>query len=285
MHYKAVFISDIHLGTPGCQADALLEFLKRDTCDQLYLVGDIIDGWALRRRWYWPQAHNDVIQKLLRKARKGCQVIYVPGNHDEFARQFVNHHFGGIEVLEEAVHLTVDGRKLWIIHGDYFDAVVRCAKWLAYLGDHAYELALKLNRYLNRFRARLGLPYWSLSAYLKMRVKKALNYVTDFERAVAHEAQRRGFQGVVCGHIHHPEIRDIDGVTYFNDGDWVESLSALVEHVDGRFELIAWPRIVPLAPSPQVSLPAPTGLPQPMPMPQPATRESTPASMDVSAHR
>lgn len=285
MHYKAVFISDIHLGTPGCQADALLEFLKRDTCDQLYLVGDIIDGWALRRRWYWPQAHNDVIQKLLRKARKGCQVIYVPGNHDEFARQFVNHHFGGIEVLEEAVHLTVDGRKLWIIHGDYFDAVVRCAKWLAYLGDHAYELALKLNRYLNRFRARLGLPYWSLSAYLKMRVKKALNYVTDFERAVAHEAQRRGFQGVVCGHIHHPEIRNIDGVTYFNDGDWVESLSALVEHVDGRFELIAWPRIVPLAPSLQVSLPAPTGLPQPMPMPQPATRESTPASMDVSAHR
>jgi len=285
MHYKAVFISDIHLGTPGCQADALLEFLKRDTCDQLYLVGDIIDGWALRRRWYWPQAHNDVIQKLLRKARKGCQVIYVPGNHDEFARQFVNHHFGGIEVLEEAVHLTVDGRKLWIVHGDYFDAVVRCAKWLAYLGDHAYELALKLNRYLNRFRARLGLPYWSLSAYLKMRVKKALNYVTDFERAVAHEAQRRGFQGVVCGHIHHPEIRDIDGVTYFNDGDWVESLSALVEHVDGRFELIAWPRIVPLALSPQVSLPAPTGLPQPMPMPQPATRESTPASMDVSAHR
>lgn len=174
MHYKAVFISDIHLGTPGCQADALLEFLKRDTCDQLYLVGDIIDGWALRRRWYWPQAHNDVIQKLLRKARKGCQVIYVPGNHDEFARQFVNHHFGGIEVLEEAVHLTVDGRKLWIIHGDYFDAVVRCAKWLAYLGDHAYELALKLNRYLNRFRACLGLPYWSLSAYLKMRVKKGV---------------------------------------------------------------------------------------------------------------
>jgi len=285
MHYKAVFISDIHLGTPGCQADALLEFLKRDTCDQLYLVGDIIDGWALRRRWYWPQAHNDVIQKLLRKARKGCQVIYVPGNHDEFARQFVNHHFGGIEVLEEAVHVTVDGRKLWIIHGDYFDAVVRCAKWLAYLGDHAYELALKLNRYLNRCRARLGLPYWSLSAYLKMRVKKALNYVTDFEQAVAHEAQRRGFQGVVCGHIHHPEIRDIDGVTYFNDGDWVESLSALVEHVDGRFELIAWPRIVPLAPSPQVSLPAPTGLPQPMPMPQPAARESTPASMDVSGHR
>jgi len=280
MHYRTVFISDIHLGTPGCQADDLLEFLKRDTCDQLYLVGDIIDGWALRRRWYWPQSHNDVIQKLLRKARKGCQVIYVPGNHDEFARQFVNHHFGGVEVLEEAVHTTADGRKLWIVHGDYFDAVIRCAKWLAYLGDHAYELALKLNRYLNNCRSRLGMPYWSLSAYLKMRVKKALNYVTDFERAVAHEAQRRGYQGVVCGHIHHAEIRDIDGVTYYNDGDWVESLSALVEHEDGRFELLYWPRTRPIEASVDASMPMPTGLPQPMPMPQAVARESSRTSMD-----
>jgi UDP-2,3-diacylglucosamine pyrophosphatase LpxH len=261
MHYKTVFISDIHLGTPGCQADALLEFLKRDTCDQLYLVGDIIDGWALRRRWYWPQSHNDVVQKLLRKARKGCQVIYVPGNHDEFARQFVNHHFGGIEVLEEAVHVTADGRKLWIVHGDYFDAVIRCAKWLAYLGDHAYELALKLNRYLNNCRNRLGLPYWSLSAYLKMRVKKALNYVTDFERAVAHEAQRRGYQGVVCGHIHHAEIRDIDGVTYFNDGDWVESRSALVEHMDGTLEILYWDQVLDFVPPVQASAkPVPVAL-------------------------
>jgi UDP-2,3-diacylglucosamine pyrophosphatase LpxH len=247
MHYRTVFISDIHLGTPGCQAEALLDFLKRDTCDHLYLIGDIIDGWQLRRRWYWPQAHNDVIQKLLRKARKGCRVVYVPGNHDEFARQFLNHQFGGIEVLEEAVHTMADGRQFWIVHGDYFDAVIRCAKWLAYLGDHAYELALKLNRYLNKFRARLGLPYWSLSAYLKMKVKKALNYVTDFETAVAHEARRKGYQGVVCGHIHHAEIRDIDGITYCNDGDWVESLSALVEHQDGRMELIYWPRILPVS--------------------------------------
>jgi UDP-2,3-diacylglucosamine pyrophosphatase LpxH len=272
------------LGTPGCQADALLEFLKRDTCDQLYLVGDIIDGWALRRRWYWPQSHNDVIQKLLRKARKGCQVIYVPGNHDEFARQFVNHHFGGVEVLEEAVHITADGRKLWIIHGDYFDAVIRCAKWLAYLGDHAYELALKLNRYLNNCRNRLGLPYWSLSAYLKMRVKKALNYVSDFERAVAHEAQRRGYQGVVCGHIHHAEIRDIDGVTYCNDGDWVESLSALVEHEDGRFELIFWPRIQPLVSQEEASLPMPINLPPPLPIAQPVVRESSSSRLDHPVH-
>ncbi len=284
MHYRTVFISDIHLGTPGCQADALLEFLKRDTCDQLYLVGDIIDGWALRRRWYWPQSHNDVIQKLLRKARKGCQVIYVPGNHDEFVRQFVNHHFGGVEVLEEAVHITADGRKLWIIHGDYFDAVIRCAKWLAYLGDHAYELALKLNRYLNNCRNRLGLPYWSLSAYLKMRVKKALNYVSDFERAVAHEAQRRGYQGVVCGHIHHAEIRDIDDVTYCNDGDWVESLSALVEHEDGRFELIFWPRIQPLVSQEEDSLPMPINLPPPLPIAQPVVRESSSARLDHPVH-
>ena len=284
MHYRTVFISDIHLGTPGCQADALLEFLKRDTCDKLYLVGDIIDGWALRRRWYWPQSHNDVIQKLLRKARKGCKVIYVPGNHDEFARQFVNHHFGGVEVLEEAVHITADGRKLWIIHGDYFDAVIRCAKWLAYLGDHAYELALKLNRHLNNCRNRLGLPYWSLSAYLKMRVKKALNYVSDFERAVAHEAQRRGYQGVVCGHIHHAEIRDIDGVTYCNDGDWVESLSALVEHEDGRFELIFWPRIQPLVSQEEDSLPMPVNLPPPLPIAQPVMRESSSSRLDHSLH-
>jgi len=280
MHYRTVFISDIHLGTPGCQADALLEFLKRDSCDQLYLVGDIIDGWALRRRWYWPQPHNDVIQKLLRKARKGCRVIYVPGNHDEFARQFVNHHFGGIEVLEEAVHVTADGRKLWVIHGDYFDAVICCAKWLAYLGDHAYELALKLNRYLNNCRARLGLPYWSFSAFLKMKVKKALNYVTDFERAVAQEAQRRGYQGVVCGHIHHAEIRDIDGVIYCNDGDWVESLSALVEHDDGRLELLHWPRAQLMTPPVENSLPMPTPLPQPLPMPHAVVRESSNARLD-----
>jgi UDP-2,3-diacylglucosamine pyrophosphatase LpxH len=240
MHYRAIFISDLHLGTPGCQADALLDFLKEHTSDYLYLVGDIIDGWQLRRRWYWPQAHNDVIQKLLRKARKGTRVIYVPGNHDEFARHFLDHHFGGIEVLDEAVHKTADGRQLWVIHGDYFDAVVQQAKWLAYVGDYLYEFTLKLNRYLNNMRGRLGLPYWSLSAYLKHKVKKALNYVTDFENAVAHEAAKHGYQGVVCGHIHRAEIRDVNGVLYCNDGDWVESRSALVENEQGELSLLYW---------------------------------------------
>ena len=240
MHYRAIFISDLHLGTPGCQADALLDFLKEHTSDYLYLVGDIIDGWQLRRRWYWPQAHNDVIQKLLRKARKGTRVIYVPGNHDEFARHFLDHHFGGIEVVEQAVHKTADGRQLWVIHGDYFDAVVQQAKWLAYVGDYLYEFTLKLNRYLNNMRGRLGLPYWSLSAYLKHKVKKALNYVTDFENAVAHEAAKHGYQGVVCGHIHRAEIRDVNGVLYCNDGDWVESRSALVENEQGELSLLYW---------------------------------------------
>ncbi len=240
MHYRAIFISDIHLGTPGCQADALLSFLKVNSSDYLYLVGDIVDGWQLRRKWYWPQAHNDVVQKLLRRARKGCQVVYVPGNHDEFARDFVSHQFGGIDVSEEAVHTLADGRNFWLTHGDYFDAVVQHAKWLAYVGDHLYECTLRLNRNLNRARARFGLPYWSLSAYLKHKVKTALNYVTAFERAVANEAQKRGYQGVICGHIHRAEIRTIDGVVYCNDGDWVESRSALVEHHDGRLELIFW---------------------------------------------
>ena len=240
MHYRAIFISDLHLGTPGCQADALLDFLKEHTSDYLYLVGDIIDGWQLRRRWYWPQAHNDVIQKLLRKARKGTRVIYVPGNHDEFARHFLDHHFGGIEVVDEAVHTTADGRQLWVIHGDYFDAVVQQAKWLAYVGDYLYEFTLKLNRYLNNMRGRLGWPYWSLSAYLKHKVKKALNYVTDFENAVAHEAAKHGYQGVVCGHIHRAEIWDVNGVLYCNDGDWVESRSALVENEQGELSLLYW---------------------------------------------
>lgn len=238
--FRCVFISDLHLGTPGCQAEALLEFLREYPSDTLYLVGDIVDGWQLRKRWYWPQLHNDVVQKLLRRARKGCKVVFIPGNHDEFAREFIGHQFGGIEVREEAVHTTADGRQLWVIHGDYFDGVVQCAKWLAYLGDNLYEFTLKLNRTLNLLRGRLGLPYWSLSAYLKHKVKRALNYVMDFEVAVATEARRRGHHGVVCGHIHRAEMRTIDGTLYCNDGDWVESLTALVEHHDGRLELVAW---------------------------------------------
>ena len=261
MHYRAVFISDLHLGTPGCQADALLDFLKSHSSDYLYLVGDIIDGWQLRRKWSWPQAHNDVVQKILRRVRKGCHVVYVPGNHDEFARDFVDHHFGGIEVVEEASHTLLDGRKFWLVHGDYFDAVVKYAKWLAYLGDTLYEMALRLNRHFNRVRRYMGLPYWSLSAYLKSKVKKALNFVTDFENAVAHEAKKRGYQGVVCGHIHRAEIRMIDGILYCNDGDWVESRSALVEHVDGRLELIYWDQVLDFLPLPNSLVRVPEAVP------------------------
>ena len=238
--YRAVFISDVHLGTPGCQAKALLDFLKHHPSDTLYLVGDIIDGWQLRRKWFWPQAHNDVVQKLLRRSRKGCRVVFVPGNHDEFARQFDGQRFGGIEVLNETVHTLVDGRRLWVVHGDHFDGVIQCAKWLAYVGDNLYGVTLTLNRHLNTLRQRMGMPYWSLSQYLKHKVKRAVNHVIDFERAVAAEARQRGFQGVVCGHIHRPEMRTIDGTLYVNDGDWVESLSALVEHLDGRLELLHW---------------------------------------------
>ena len=237
---RSVFVSDIHLGTPGCRADALLDFLRHVQCEQLFLVGDIVDGWQLKRRWYWPQAHNDVVQKLLRAARKGTRVIFIPGNHDEFARRYLGQQFGGIEVLEDCVHRTADGRRFWVMHGDLFDGVVQCAPWLAHVGDRAYEFTLRLNRHLNSLRARLGLPYWSLSRYLKLKVKRAVNFIGDFEAAVAHEARKRGLDGVICGHIHHAELRQIDGITYANDGDWVESLTALVEHADGKLEIIDW---------------------------------------------
>ena len=241
-HYRTLWISDLHLGTPGCQAHALLDFLRHHECETLFLVGDIVDGWQLRSQWHWPQAHNDVVQKLLRKARKGTRVVFVPGNHDEFARAFTGNSFGGIEVEHEWVHETADGRRLWVLHGDRFDAVIRCAKWLAYLGDSLYETTLRLNRVVNAGRALLGLPYWSLSKYLKLKVKRAVSYVGDFEHAVARAARERGVDGVVCGHIHHAELRVIDGIVYANDGDWVESLTALAEHADGRLEIIDWSR-------------------------------------------
>lgn len=237
---RTVWISDVHLGTPGCQAQRLLDFLRHVECDTLFLVGDIVDGWQLRRQWYWPQSHNDVVQKVLRKARKGTKVIFVPGNHDEFARRYANDNFGGVEVALDWIHQTADGRKLWVVHGDLFDGVIQCARWLAYVGDWAYTMTLRLNRHVNSLRARIGLPYWSLSSYLKLKVKRAVNYVNDFESALAREARRLGVDGVVCGHIHHAELRVIDGVLYANDGDWVESLTALVEHTDGRLEIVDW---------------------------------------------
>ena len=270
--YRTLWISDLHLGTAGCQAEALLDFLRATHCDTLYLVGDIVDGWQLRRHWHWPQAHNDVVQKLLRKVRKGTRVVFVPGNHDEFARHFLGHHFGGIEVLDDPLHLTADGRRLWITHGDRFDGVVQCARWLAHLGDQAYEMTLRLNWQLNRLRARLGLPYWSMSRYLKLKVKRAVSYIGDFEEAVAREARRRGADGVVCGHIHHAELREIDGVLYANDGDWVESLSALAEHADGRLELLDWSAHARLA-GQAAALPQP--LVQPVPELTALVEEST----------
>jgi UDP-2,3-diacylglucosamine pyrophosphatase LpxH len=263
LHMRTVWVSDVHLGTPGCQAQALLHFLRHVECETLFLVGDIIDGWQLRRCWYWPQAHNDVVQKVLRKARKGTKVIFVPGNHDEFARRYVGHNFGGVDVVDEHVHELADGRKLWITHGDLFDGVIQCAKWLAYVGDWAYELTLRVNRHFNSLRARMGLPYWSLSKYLKLKVKRAVSYVGDFEAAVAREARSRGLQGVVCGHIHHAEMRMIDGVLYCNDGDWVESLTALVEHPDGRLEVLDWAARMAAAAAPAPAAAASAPAPQP----------------------
>ena len=239
-HYRAIWISDTHLGTPGCQAEALLDFLRRTESTYLYLVGDIIDGWQLKRRWYWHQLHNDVIQKVLRKARKGTHVIYIPGNHDEAARHYLGIAFGDIAIREESVHTTATGQRLLVIHGDAFDAVVQGARWIALLGDVLYTILLRVNRHFNRWRARFGFSYWSLSLFLKQKVKNAVNYIGAFEHALAREARERGLDGVVCGHIHKAEIRDIDGILYCNDGDWVESLTALVETHEGELRILHW---------------------------------------------
>jgi UDP-2,3-diacylglucosamine pyrophosphatase LpxH len=238
--YRSIWLSDTHLGTRGCKAEFLLDFLQSCESDYLYLVGDIIDGWQLRRSWYWDQHHNDVIQRLLKKTHKGTRVIYVPGNHDEFAREYFDLMFGGITIRERAVHNMEDGRRLLILHGDEFDSVVRYAKWLALLGDAAYQLALLLNNGFNRIRRRLGYPYWSLSAWLKHKVKNAIQYIDDFEKAVAREATLQGVDGIVCGHIHKAEIKTIDGILYCNDGDWIESCTALVETLEGQLEIIHW---------------------------------------------
>jgi UDP-2,3-diacylglucosamine pyrophosphatase LpxH len=242
--YRSIWLSDIHLGTRGCQADILLDFLRHNESEHLYLVGDIVDGWRLKKSWYWPQAHNDVVQKVLRRARKGTKVFLIPGNHDEVFREFIGLQFGGVTLLEDCVHETADGKRLLIMHGDHFDAVVKYARWLAHLGDSAYVLLLGLNTWLNWVRRKLGFEYWSISAYLKHKTKRAVDYIGSFETVLADEARRRQVDGVVCGHIHHPEIRTIDGVLYCNDGDWVESCTALVEHMDGRLEIIRWADVV-----------------------------------------
>ena len=242
-HYRAIFISDIHLGTKRAQTEPLLDFLRNTSSDQLYVVGDLIDSWSLKKKWVWNQGHNDVIQKLLRKARKGSKLIYIPGNHDENFRDFVNLRFGRVAVLHETIHVSVTGKKYLVLHGDKFDGIIYFTLLLSKLGDEAYEWAMWLSVGVSRVRRWLKLPYWSLSAYLKFKVKKAVEFMARYEEIVVREAQLRGCQGVICGHVHTPSDRMIGDIHYLNDGDWVESCSALVEHMDGRFEIIYWHKV------------------------------------------
>ncbi|MBH1998623.1 MAG: UDP-2,3-diacylglucosamine diphosphatase [Sphingomonadaceae bacterium] len=238
--YRTIWISDIHLGTRGCNAAMLIDFLDSVDSDTIYLVGDIIDGWRLKRRFYWPAAHNDVVWRLMKRAKRDTRVVYIPGNHDEMFRQFTGMNFGGVEIRRKAIHQTADGRKLLVLHGDEFDTIMLAHRWLAFVGDAAYSMLMRLNVVVNAVRRRMGLPYWSLSKMAKHKVKNAVSFISRFEEVVAHEAGMRGVDGVVCGHIHNAEMREIDGIQYYNDGDWVEGCTALVEHSDGRMEILHW---------------------------------------------
>lgn len=242
--YRTLFISDVHLGTRSAQAEMLLDFLRHTEAETIYLVGDILDFWRIKRGAIWPQAHNDVLQKLLRKARKGTRIVYIPGNHDEGIRDYAGMHFGAIEIERQALHTTAAGKRFIVLHGDEYDVVVRYARWLAFLGDRGYEFALWCNQPLNLIRRRLGLGYWSLSAYLKLRVKTAVSFIGAFEKNLAEEARRHQVDGVICGHIHHAANRDIEGVHYINTGDWVESCTAVAETDDGELHLIRWLDVV-----------------------------------------
>lgn len=237
---RTIWISDTHLGSKGCKAEALLDFLKTHQCETLYLVGDIIDGWRMKKTLFWPQSHTNVLRRILTLSKRGTRVVYVTGNHDEFLRKYSNNAFGNIHLVDEAVHETRDGARLLVIHGDKYDVVVRYHKSIAVLGDIAYNTLLVVNRWYNALRQLLGYDYWSLSAYLKHRVKQAVSFIGEYEQALAAECRQRDLDGVVCGHIHHAEIRDIDGVAYYNCGDWVESCTALVETRAGGIELVHW---------------------------------------------
>lgn len=238
--YRTVWISDVHLGTRGCNADMLIDFLDHVDSDTMYLVGDIVDGWQLKKRFYWPAAHNDVIWRLMKRARRGTRMIYIPGNHDEMFRQFAGLDFGGIKIRRKAIHETADGRRLLVLHGDEFDAITLSHRWLAHVGDAAYTALMTLNRAVSAVRRKFGMPYWSLSKHAKAKVKNAVAFISRFEEIVAEAAGSRGVDGVVCGHIHTAEMRDIAGVAYYNDGDWVEGCNALVEHFDGTMEILNW---------------------------------------------
>jgi UDP-2,3-diacylglucosamine pyrophosphatase LpxH len=241
--YKSLFISDVHLGTKGCQADKLLEFFKFSRSENLYLVGDIIDVWAMQKTFYWPQPHNDVIQKILRKARHGTKVFYIVGNHDEVFRKFIPMHFGDINIVNRVIHETQLGKKYLVVHGDAWDGVMKYAKWLSKLGSIAYELLLRLNIVINFFRKLRGKSYWSLAKFLKYKVKNAVKYIGEYERTVSDYAKRKKYDGIICGHIHHAEDQNFDGINYLNCGDWVESCTALAEKYDGTFEIIYWDNV------------------------------------------
>jgi UDP-2,3-diacylglucosamine pyrophosphatase LpxH len=238
--FRTVWISDIHLGTPGCNAELLIDFLKSIECETLYLVGDIVDAWQLKKGWYWPPRHNDIVRRILKMAKHGTDVVYIPGNHDEIFRDYAGLGFGDVTIADEVIHTTADGRRLLVLHGDQFDGIVLYARWLAFLGDSAYTMLLKMNGGVNWVRRKFGLPYWSLAAHLKKKVKNAVAFICRFEEVVAHATAERGVDGVVCGHIHSAEIRQFGDITYYNDGDWVESCTALVEYADGTIEVIDW---------------------------------------------
>jgi UDP-2,3-diacylglucosamine pyrophosphatase LpxH len=238
--FRTIWISDVHLGTRGCAAAMLIDFLDSVDSETMFLVGDIIDGWRMKRKFYWPVAHNDIVWRILKRAKRGTRIVYIPGNHDEMFRQFSGLSFGGVEIKRKAIHQTADGRRLLVMHGDEFDAVMLAHRWLAFVGDAAYEMLMRCNHIVNRVRAWFDLPYWSLSKHAKHKVKNAIAFIGRFEEIVAHEAGARGVDGVVCGHIHNAEMRNILGIEYYNDGDWVEGCTALVEHFDGRMEVLNW---------------------------------------------
>ena len=243
--YRTIWISDVHLGTKGCNHELLIDFLDHTDSDTMYLVGDIIDGWRLKKKVYWPPEHSDIVWRILKRAKRGTRIIYIPGNHDEMVRPFSGMNFGGVEIMRAAFHDTADGRRLMVLHGDEFDTIMLAHRWLAFVGDALYHVMMKLNNWVAAARKRLGLPYWSISKAAKNKVKNAVEFISKYEEVVARAAAERGVDGVVCGHIHTAEFRSFDyggkRVEYWNDGDWVEGCNALVEHADGRMEILHWP--------------------------------------------